>query len=247
TGDQSGRGDPGAAAVTTLRQSWFATLVVGVAGAAVLVAVAGPVGRFFGLLDAGNSGDVSRQTLDAMAGALAAFAPAVPALGIIGLLSRACYVRGKAVLAGIVVGLAWLATTITPVLLLDPATADGPTTLRLLALGSSIGLGVGAATLTVLVVRDWGRRALAVPVRALGATIAGGAVAAVGGWAVGTRTATDDLVGAVGLGAAVGVGSLIVMAVVSLAVDPTLARRVRLLRRGRRGDADRAAGQEGGS
>lgn len=239
-------GDTGATAATTLRQSWFATLVVGAVGAAVLVAVAGPVGRFFGLLDAGGSGEASGRTLDAMAGALAAFAPAVPALGIIGLLSRACYVRGKAVLAGTVVGLAWLATTVTPLLLLDPATADGPTTLRLLALGSSIGLGGGAVALTVLVVREWGRRALAVPVRALGATLAGGAVAAVGGWAVGTRTATDDLVGAVGLGAAVGVGSLVVMTVVALAVDPSLARRVRLLRRARSGDEHGAAGRGSG-
>jgi putative peptidoglycan lipid II flippase len=214
----------------TLRHSWFGVLVVGIIGAALLVAVAGPVGTFFSLLDAGGDGGASSQTLGAMPEALAAFAPAVPALGAIGLLSRACYLRHKAVLAGAIVGLAWLATTAVPLVLLDAGAADGPTTLRVLALGSSIGLGAGAVALTVLVLREWGPAALSVPKRPLVAVLTGALVAAVAGWVVGTRPVTVDLAGAAGLGVAVGLGAALVLAAVALAVDPSLPRRLRQLR-----------------
>jgi putative peptidoglycan lipid II flippase len=221
----------GSASATTLRHSWFGTLVVGAFGAAMLVAVAGPVGTFFRLLDAGDAADASGPPLGAMAESLAAFAPTVPALAVIGLLSRACYVRGKAVLAGAVVGLAWLATTVTPFLVLDPDRVDGPTTLRILALGSSIGLVSGAVALTYLVARVWGGSALSVPRRSIVAALAGAVAAAVVGWVAGTRIVATDLLGAVGLGAAIGVGSAVVMAGVALTVDPSLARRLRQLRR----------------
>ena len=219
------------AAATTLRHSWFGILVVGAVGAALLVAVAGPVGTFFRLLDAGDAADASGATLGAMAESLAAFAPTVPALAVIGLLSRACYVRGKAVLAGAVVGLAWLATTVIPLLVLDPDRADGPATLRTLALGSSVGLVSGAVALTWLVARVWGGSALSVPGRPIVAALTGAVVAAVVGWVAGTRIVATDLLSAVGLGAAIGVGSTVVLAAVALAVDPSLARRLRQLRR----------------
>jgi putative peptidoglycan lipid II flippase len=224
---------PGArsASATTLRHSWFGILVVGAVGAALLVAVAGPVGTFFRLLDAGDAADASGATLGAMAESLAAFAPTVPALAVIGLLSRACYVRGKAVLAGAVVGLAWLATTVIPLLVLDPDRADGPATLRTLALGSSVGLVSGAVALTWLVSRVWGGSALSVPGRPIVAALTGAVVAAVAGWVAGTRIVATDLLSAVGLGAAIGIGSTVVLAAVALAVDPSLARRLRQLRR----------------
>ena len=218
------------ASATTLRHSWFGILVVGAVGAALLVAVAGPVGTFFRLLDAGDAADASGATLGAMAESLAAFAPSVPALAVIGLLSRACYVRGKAVLAGAVVGLAWLATTLTPLLVLDPDRADGPATLRILALGSSVGLVSGAVALTWLVARVWGGSALSVPGRPIVATLTGSVVAAVVGWVAGTRIVATDLLSAAGLGAAIGVGSAVVLAAVALVVDPSLVRRLRQLR-----------------
>ncbi|HKX67570.1 MAG TPA: lipid II flippase MurJ [Intrasporangium sp.] len=221
----------GSPAATTLRHSWFGTLVVGAFGAAMLVAVAGPVGTFFRLLDAGDAADASGPTLGAMSESLAAFAPTVPALAVIGLLSRACYVRGRAVLAGAVVGLAWLATTLTPFLVLDPDRADGPATLRILALGSSVGLVSGAVVLTVLVARVWGGSALSVPGRSIVAAMTGAVAAAVVGWVAGTRIVATDLLGAVGLAAAIGVGSAAVMAGVALTVEPSLARRLRQLRR----------------
>jgi putative peptidoglycan lipid II flippase len=173
-----------------------------------------------------------------MAESLAAFAPTVPALAVIGLLSRACYVRGRAVLAGAVVGLAWLATTVTPLVVLDPDRADGPATLRILALGSSIGLVSGAIALTYLVARVWGGSALSVPGRSIVAALTGAVVAAVVGWLAGTRIVATDLLGAVGLAALVGVGSAVVMAGVALMVDPGLARRLRQLRRPVPGSAD---------
>ncbi|WP_353510374.1 lipid II flippase MurJ [Intrasporangium sp.] len=220
----------GSASTTTLRHSWFGVLVVGAVGAAMLIAVAGPVGTFFRLLDAGDAADGSSATLGAMAESLAAFAPSVPALAVIGLLSRACYVRGKAVLAGTVVGLAWLATTVTPLLVLDPDRPDGPAALRILALGSSVGLVSGAIALTWLVARVWGGSALSVPRRPIAAALTGSVAAAVLGWVAGTRIVATGLLSAVGLGAAIGVGSAVVLAAVALAVDPGLARRLRQLR-----------------
>lgn len=215
---------------TTLRHSWFGVLAVGIAGAGILVAVAGPVGSFFTHLDAGGSATASAATLAAMAGALVAFAPTVPALGAIALLSRACYLGEKAVLAGALIGVAWLATTVLPLVLLDPAESDGPASLRVLALGSSVGLSCGAAALAVLVGREWGRSVLAVPARPLLAVVVGAVAAGSVGWFAGERFASQDLLAALGLATAVGVGSAIVLTLVAWAVDPSLPRRLRTLR-----------------
>lgn len=231
--DTPGRGGDADAvreADTTLRHSWFAVLAVGIAGAGLLVAVAGPVGAFFRLLDAGGGTDASARTLATMSQALAAFAPSVPALGAIALLSRACYLREKAVLAGAVVGLAWLATTVPALAVLEPGATDGPRTLWVLALGSSVGLGGGAVALAVLVRREWGRSVLSVPWRPLLAILTGALVAALAGWSVGSRAQSDHLLGALGAGTAIGAGAILVMGLVALAVDPTLPRRLRGLR-----------------
>ena len=215
---------------TTLRHSWFGILVVGIAGAALLAAVAGPVGAFFTLLDAGGAATTSGRTLAAMPQALAAFTPTVPALGAIALLSRACYLRGRAVLAGAVVGTAWLATTVVPLVLLDSGGTDGPTTVTFLALGSSVGLACGAVVLAFVVMQEWGRSVLKVPWRPLIATVLGALVAGTAGWSVGTRFGDVGLLGALALAAVVGLGAALVLVVVALTVDPTLPRRLRRLR-----------------
>ena len=225
-----GRPEVSAEAHTTLRHSWFGVLVVGIAGAGLLAAVAGPVGTFFTLLDAGGAASTSGRTLAAMPQALAAFTPTVPALGAIALLSRACYLRGRAVLAGAVVGTAWLATTVLPLILLDDRGADGPATLSFLALGSSLGLACGAIVLAFVVMQEWGASVLIVPWHPLIATVLGALVAGSAGWYVGTRFEDVDLLGALTLATVVGLGAALVLVVVALAVDPTLPRRLRRMR-----------------
>jgi putative peptidoglycan lipid II flippase len=220
----------GRAAETTLRQTWFATVVVGVLGAGLLVAVSGPVGRFFALLDAGGARASAAETLEAMSPALVAFAPSVPALAVIGLLTRAAYVRGRARVAGAVAGVSWLLTTVVPLALLEPGTVDGPTALLLLALGSSVGLALGAGALALLVSRSWGPSALRLPARPLAAAVTGVGVGAAVGALIGNRVAITSLVDAALIGAALGAGCLLLAGGVALALDRSLLARLRTLR-----------------
>src|SRR6478672_9602337 len=165
-------------ALTTLRRAWLATLVVTLLGAATLIAVAVPVGTFFSALDVGAGNDASLETLAAMGDAVTLFAPSVVALGVIGLLSRASYVRGSPLVAGGLAAAGWLGTVVLPLIVLDASGAGGPDTLRALAAGSSTGLAVGASLLVVLVGRTWGWHALALPARPLVAALVGAVVGA---------------------------------------------------------------------
>src|SRR6476661_7889634 len=140
-------GDADTDAVATLRRAWLATLVVGVAGVAGLVAVARPVGWFFANLDAGSHDDSTVDTLVSMGDAVTLSAPSVLGLAVIGLLTRASYVRGSAVLAGALAAGGWLASAVIALVVLDPAGAGGPTTLRVLAASTSAGLLLGAVAL----------------------------------------------------------------------------------------------------
>ena len=102
------------------------------------------------------------EALSAIPDALVLVAPGIVGLCAIGLLTRASYVRGRArAVAGAVVAVAWLATTVVPLVALGGA-AGPATTVRALALGTSIGLVIGAVALAVLVARSWGRVALTV-------------------------------------------------------------------------------------
>ena len=219
----------------TLRRAWLATLVVTLFGTSGLVAVAIPVGSFFAALDAGSS-EATVETLATMSDAVTYLAPSVLALAVIGLLTRASYVRGAAVVAGCLAGAGWLATTVVPLLVLDPSGAGGPTTLRVLSVGTSAGLCFGAALLLVLVVRTWGRHSLAVPARPLVGAVTGAVAAAVLGRATASwlyqRGVGDSLGESLLVGVAVGAGALAVMAGLSLAVDPSLVQRVRRARQG---------------
>ncbi|MGW5241727.1 murein biosynthesis integral membrane protein MurJ [Monashia sp. NPDC004114] len=226
----------GGRATQTLRRAWLATLVLALFGAAGLVAVAVPVGSFFLALDAGAADTASSETLAAMTDAVMLLAPSVVALAVVGLLTRASYVRGAAVLAGCLAGVGWLATTVIPLLTLDPSGAGGPTTLRRLSIGTTAGLCAGAVMLLALVGRTWGWRALSVPVRplagaALGAVLAAVLGHAVGSWASVRYAAAQSLGGSLALGIALGAAALAVMVGVALAVDPTLMARVQRVRR----------------
>ena len=220
----------------TLRMAWLATLVVSLFGASGLVAVAVPVGSFFSALDAGSASDTSLETLATMTDAVTYLAPSVIALAVVGLLTRAAYVRGAPVVAGCLAGVGWLATTVLPLLVLDPAGAGGPTTLRALSAGTTVGLALGAVLLVVLVVRTWGVGALSVPARPLLAAVVGAASAAVLGRAVGSwllvRGVGNSLGESLVVGAGIVLGAVAVMVGLALAVDPSLVQRVRRARRG---------------
>ncbi|MFM6848173.1 MAG: hypothetical protein ACKOVB_03610 [Terrabacter sp.] len=171
-----------------------------------------------------------------MGDAVTAFAPSVLALGVIGLLTRASYVRGRAVVAGGLTALGWLATVVWPLVVLEPGGAGGPATLRALAVGSSVGLAVGAMLLVALVARGWGWSSLGLPWRPLAAAVAGSSAAAAGGRAVSSwlsgRGIGRTLGSSLALGLGVGLLALAVMVGVALAVDPSLAHRVRRSRAG---------------
>lgn len=227
--------ETGDLAAATLRRAWLATLVVTLLGAATLVAVAIPVGAFFSALDAGAASDASLETLATMGDAVTLFAPSVVALGVIGLLSRASYVRGSPLLAGGLAAAGWLGTIVLPLVVLDTSGAGGPDTLRALAGGSSLGLTAGAALLVVLVGRTWGWYALSLPARPLVAALAGSAAGAVAGRGIaawlsvhGVGQSAGSSV-AVGLG--VGVAALLVMLGLAVAIDPSVLTRVRRQRR----------------
>ena len=219
----------------TLRRAWLATVVVSLFGTAALVAVAVPVGAFFTALDAGSHTDASRETLAAMGDAVSVFAPSVLALGVIGLLTRASYVRGRARLAGVLAAIGWLATVVLPLIVLDPDGAGGPRTLVALAGGSSLGLALGAVLLVGLVGRSWGWAALRLPWRPLLAAASGSLAAAAAGRAVSSwlsmRGVGHSLGSSLAVGVGVGVLALALMSGVAIAVDPGLVDRVRRARR----------------
>ena len=243
-------GDADTDAVATLRRAWLATLVVGVAGVAGLVAVARPVGWFFANLDAGSHDDSTVDTLVSMGDAVTLFAPSVLGLAVIGLLTRASYVRGSAVLAGALAAGGWLASAVIALVVLDPAGAGGPTTLRVLAASTSAGLLLGAVALAVLVAVSWGGRALAVPFRPVLATTVGAVAAGLVGRGVSGWLEIHGFGGSLGsslvIGLAVGALALVLMAGLALALDPSLLRRLRRDRSGSRvGGTDPAPASAG--
>ena len=228
---ESGDGEASADARRVLGGAWFATLAAGLLGTALVVAVSVPVGRFFEALDAGRDAAANAATLAAMGDALVAFAPSVLALAVIGLMTRASYVEGHAVAAGATAAAGWLGTTVVPLLALPTSGSDGPSALRAISLGSSVGLGAAALGLLVVVARGWGSRVLHLPVRPLVAVLSGCIAAATLGRVV---FAQPVQLGVVGWGAAVTV-SAVVAAVVAIGVasvvDPSLGRRLRPVRR----------------
>ncbi len=222
-------------AAATLRRAWLATLVVTLLGAATLVAVAIPIGAFFSALDAGSGSDASLETLATMGDAVTLFAPSVVGLGVIGLLSRASYVRGSPLAAGGLAATGWLASVVLPLVVLDASGAGGPQTLRALAAGSSIGLALGASLLVVLVGRTWGWRALSLPARpvvaALTAAVVGaGAGRGVASW-LSVRGVGQSLGSSVVVGLGVGIMALLVMLGLAVTIDPSVLTRVRRPRR----------------
>ena len=139
-------------------------------GAAVLVAAAVPVGAFFGRLDAGRTHPGGAEALASMPTGLVSFAPGLIGFGLVALLTRALYVRGRPGHAGRWVAAGWLVAGLGPLVVLAGG-ADSRATLVALGVGSSLGMTLAAGGLLVSVRSAWGpaaveglRRSLAVAV-----------------------------------------------------------------------------------
>ena len=139
----------------TLAGATRAITVATCAGAAVLFAVAPSIGAFFSALDAGRHSPAGQEALAALPDALSAFAPGLVGFGLIALLTRALYVRGRPGVAGGGGALGWLIAAAVPLVVLhDDA---GPrSTLQSLGFASSIGMTIAAVGLFFAVRKAWG-------------------------------------------------------------------------------------------
>lgn len=215
-----------AAYARTLAGSTRALLVVSVAGAAVLIAAAWPVARFFHLL---NPGEVA--TPDRMAWALIAFAPGLVGYGLVAHLGRALYARGRARTAAGAIAAGWLVVIIVAVALTAVSAADR--TPAALGLAHTAGLTLAGLLLLAGVVRDSGMAAIVGAGRTLAGALAAGGIGGAAGWAA-AGLFPDD--GAGWLIAAGAVAAVVVLACMTAMLWPLLRRDVRTVLK--RGDVD---------
>jgi putative peptidoglycan lipid II flippase len=167
----------------TLAVSARAIVVATCVGAAVLVAIASPTGAFFSALDAGRNNPASQEALAAMPGAMISFAPGLVGFGVLALLARAVYVKGRPAVAGIWVAVGWLIAAIVPLVVLQDG-AGPRKSLQLLGLSSSAGMTVAGIGLAFAVRRVWGATAFEGLCRSALVAAAAGALAAAGGRAI---------------------------------------------------------------
>jgi putative peptidoglycan lipid II flippase len=215
----------------TLSRALRAGRVLTGLSAGVLVAVAPAVGAFFTLLDARRGSDgASPAALAALPGALTAFAPGLVGFGLTALLTRALYVRGRPMDAGIAAALGWAVAGLLPLLLIG--TGQGAAaTLRWLGLASTLGMTLSGVALVLLVRRTWGPDATRGSGRTSGALVAAAAVAVMVGSLVTHNRPMDDLAETLLVGLAAGFAALMA-GVVTLAIgDREMMSQV--LQRGR--------------
>ncbi|GAA4470228.1 murein biosynthesis integral membrane protein MurJ [Phytohabitans houttuyneae] len=165
----------------TLAPAARGVLLLSCAGAAALVAVAGPVARFFDVPVAADG--------------IAGFAPGLLGYGMFAVLTRALYARGEPRPAALATVSGWAVAALSAVAL-AAALADDQRVLAL-TLGNSIGMVLLGVLLVAAVVRGAGRTALAGLDRAALAGVVAGAAAALAGWLVTRATGTPGDGGAV--------------------------------------------------
>jgi putative peptidoglycan lipid II flippase len=189
----------------TLAPTVRGVVLLSCAGAAALVAVAGPVARFF--------------DVPAAADGIAGFAPGLVGYGLFAVLTRALYARGEPRAAALATVAGW-ATAALSAVALAAGLADDQRVLAL-TLGNSIGMAVLGVLLVAAVLRGAGRPALAGLDRAAAAGLVAGGAAALAGWLVTGATGTPGDGGAVLQGMLSGA----VVGVVFLGVAYPLDRR----------------------
>ncbi|KAB7744624.1 virulence factor MviN [Nostocoides sp. F2B08] len=143
-------------AETLLARALHVAVILGVVGAVGLVLVSPLVGAVFAALDARRGdGTVSGAAVPAMAAGLRAFAVGLVGFGVQALLTRALYVRGRPVTAGLAVAFGWFLAVLIPAVALEPD-AGAANTVVALGVGWSIGMTFSGTILVALAVRHWG-------------------------------------------------------------------------------------------
>jgi putative peptidoglycan lipid II flippase len=225
---------PTLAAPTLARSARAVVLAMGL-GAGVLVAVAGPVAAVFTVIDAGRSASAGSTALAAMPSGLVAFAPGLVGFGLMALLTRALYVRGRPALAGRWVAAGWLVAALGSLTVLVGGTVSSRRLLVSLGVASTLGMTLAAVGLVLTVRAAWGATALAGLTRSLAASVVGGAAAGLTGAVVAGAVPTSGLAGSLGAGVIAASFTLVVFVVVVAAGDRDSGRL--LLSRLRRSQA----------
>ncbi|HET7761772.1 MAG TPA: lipid II flippase MurJ [Phycicoccus sp.] len=221
-------------ATGTLSRALRAVLVLTGVSAGVLIAAAPAVGAFFGLLDARRGAEgASPEALAAMPAALTAYAPGLVGFGLVALLTRALYVRGRPTDAAVATALGWALAALPPVLLVG-AGAGPTTTLWTLGVWSSLGMTVAGTGLVLLVRRTWGPEATVGAGRTTGTLVVAVAVAWIVGDLVTRGRPLDDLLETVLVGLGAGAAALVASILVLVLGDPAMMLEVRSRGRARR-------------
>ena len=224
----------------TLARSLRAVLVLTGLSVGVLIAAAPAIGPFFAILDARRSdGVASTAALAALPGALNAYAPGLVGFGLIALLTRALYVRGKPMDAALAAAIGWSIAALLPLAVLGSGQDPG-LTLRWLGLSSTIGMTVAAVALLLLVRRTWGPAVTQGIGRTTGALVVSVALAVAAGDVVTRGRPLDDLVETVLVGAGAGLLALMIGVVALMVGDRAMMSEVLTRGRARR----RGRGQE---
>lgn len=199
------QGTGNAADATLARAARAIVALAGLATGALVVAAA-DLGGFFVAFDRGQSGGGAGALAD-LPIAVASYAPGLVGLGVIGLFTRALYLRGRPVLAAAAAAGGWLVAGAVPLLVLAGAADSSRQTLMVLGLGSSVGMSLAAVLLLGLVRGSWGANAVTGVPRAMAAVAVGVSAAWVLNDVVGQRvwpTPESGLAVSVGHGLLVG-------------------------------------------
>jgi putative peptidoglycan lipid II flippase len=219
----------------TLARALRAVLVLTGLSVGVLIAAAPAIGAFFGLLDANRGSDgASPEALSAMPVALTAYAPGLVGFGLVALLTRALYVRGRPTDAAIATALGWAVAAVPPLFVLGSA-AGPTTTLWVLGLFSALGMTVAGAGLVLLVRRTWGPQATTGAGRTTGTLVVAVAAAVLVGDLVTRGRTYDGLLDTLLVGVGAGAAALVAGVVVLGVGDRGMMQEVRARGRARRG------------
>jgi len=223
----------------TLSRALRAVIALTGVAAGALIAAAPAIGAFFGILDARRGAEgASPEALAAMPAALTAYAPGLVGFGLVALLTRALYVRGRPLDAGTATALGWVVAAVPPLLFVG-RDAGPAVTLWVLGVFSAIGMSVAGLGLVLLVRRTWGPAATEGALRTLGTVV----VALAAEWVVGDLIthgrSFDSLGGTLLVGVGAGFAALITGVAVLGVGDRGMMQEVRARgRRRRRGGGD---------
>ncbi|MYW01978.1 lipid II flippase MurJ [Streptomyces sp. SID3343] len=213
-------------------------LLVGAAGAALVLATAAPLGRFFALFMTGSTEPAQ------MARALAAFAPGLIGYALIAHLGRALNASGHGRAAAGCVVAGWCAVVLADIALAYALPARW--TVAALGLGNSIGMSLAGLLLVFAVGRTAGRRALD-PANLLRVTVGGVLGAAAGGgagFAISRPFDTGGIVFTLIIAAVAAIVGTLVFAGVAFATAGAQARAALRVRRGPESEGEQRRGHD---